>query len=83
MAQRGETRIFSPKIGDSIVKNGRKTGVYFGRSVPFVLKYTLRMASDLTPYGWGTLLFNMGPLWPKMAKNGPKMKYPRFPTFFQ
>ena len=29
--------------------------VYFGCTVLPVLKYTLRMASDIAPYGWDTL----------------------------
>ena len=32
--------------------------VYFGCTVPLVPKYTLRMASNLTPYGWDTLFSN-------------------------
>ena len=32
--------------------------VYFGCTVAPVLKYTLKMASGLTPNGWGTLFFN-------------------------
>ena len=51
--------------------------VYFGCTVPLVLKYTLRMASDLTciqylALEWGAQEFTVwghfGPKWPKMAQ---------------
>ena len=68
--------------------------VYLGCTVPLVPKYTRRMASDLAPYGWGTLFSNtlrpigcprdppFGATLAKMAKNHPKWGYPLFDQFF-
>ena len=67
--------------------------VYLGCTVPPVPKYTLRMAADLAPYGWGALFSNtfaphwalhrLGPLLPQMAKNHAKRGTPLFGHFFR
>ena len=69
--------------------------VYFVRTVSPVPKYTLRVASELTPREEVTLFFNtlhskgaqgihrFGPLWPKMAKKCSKRGYPLFWPVFQ
>ena len=67
--------------------------MYLGTRGTVHPKYTLRMASDLAPYGWGALFspctplgapgIRLGTLWPKMAKNPPKRGYPLFGHFFR
>ena len=68
--------------------------VYLGCTVPQVPKYTLRMASDLAPYGRGTFFSNtlrptgcpttvwghFGPKWPKITQKGGT---PFFDHFFR